>query len=176
MSEPKASGRSSGLFEKVAAKAKQTVGRLIGDQDLAEEGELQQTKAETAADAARLTAEAEQRKREADLAAAQEANLVAQQHADAELARLERQEQVEREHHAQQAHVDQQFARRQAMADDQARRDDEAIKQEERAIVAARIDGAVEAAEISQEAKEAEAAAAALDAAQQELERQQTGA
>jgi hypothetical protein len=43
-------------------------------------------------------------------------------------------------------------------------------------MVAARIDGAVEAAEICQDAQEAEAAAAALDAAQQELERQQTGA
>jgi uncharacterized protein YjbJ (UPF0337 family) len=175
MPEPDASERSSGLFEKVAAKAKHAVGRLIGDEDLVEEGDLQQARSETEADAARLTAEAEQRQRETEVAAAQEANVVAQERADAELVRLEREEQVERELSTQQAQVDQEFARRQALVDDEARKDEQAIEQDERLIVAARIDGAVKAVDISQEAKEAEAAAAARDTARRQLERQQTG-
>ena len=62
----------SGTLTKLTAKAKQTVGRLIGDRDLAAEGELSEARVEAANDAARLTADAEQRQREADLAAAEE--------------------------------------------------------------------------------------------------------
>jgi uncharacterized protein YjbJ (UPF0337 family) len=40
------------MFEKVAGRAKAVVGRLIGNDDLAEEGELQQAKAQSAKEAA----------------------------------------------------------------------------------------------------------------------------
>ena len=176
MSEHEVPGqRSSGVFEKVAAKAKKTVGRLMGNQDLTEEGELQEAKAETAEDATRLTTEAEQRQREADVAAEQEANRIEQERVQADLARAEREEQIERDRKVEEARVDNESARRRAAVNDQARHDDEMIEHGEQATVAARIDGALEATAISQEAKQAEAAAEALDAAQRELERQQTG-
>ena len=176
MSEHEASGlQPAGVFEKVAAKAKKAVGRLIGNDDLTEEGELQQAKIETASEAARLASDAEQRQREADLAAEVESNRIEQQRVHAELSVAEREAQVEREHEAADAAVDDEFSRRTAEVNDQARQDVETIRQEEGAVAATRFDGAVEATAIAQEANRTEATADALHDAQHELERQQTG-
>ena len=176
MSEHEVSGpQPGGVFEKVAAKAKTALGRLSGNDDLAEEGELQQAKVETASEAARLAADAEQRQREADVAAEVEANRVERQRIDAELSVAEREAQLEREHKAADAAVDHEFARRAAEVSDHARHDDETIRHEEGAVAATRIDGALEASAIAQEANRAEATADALHAAQHELKRQQTG-
>ena len=160
------------VFEKVAGRAKAAVGRLIGNDDLAEEGELQQAKAQTAKEAAGLIDEAEQRNREAELAAEQEANRIERERAEAELAGIEREEQIERERLGEITRVEQQAARSRAVASDQARHDDEALQQREQAVVAAHIDGVIEAAAIKQDAKQAEAVADALEAAQQDLARE----
>jgi uncharacterized protein YjbJ (UPF0337 family) len=165
-----------GAFEKVAGRAKAMVGRLIGNDDLAAEGELQQAKAENATDAARLAAEAEQRDREAEVAAEQEANRIERQRVEAELARIERDDQIEQERLREVAEIEQQAARSRAIVSDQSRRDDDGIRQRERDIVAADIAGAVKAAGIRQEAKQAEIVADALDSAQRDLlEREQNG-
>ena len=177
MSEHEMSGSpSGGLFEKVAAKAKQAVGRLTRNDDLAQEGELQEVKVDVASEAARRAAEAEQRQREADVAADVEANRVEQLRVDAELSAAERDAQIEREHKAQDAEVDHDFARRAAEVRDRARHDDETIRQEERAAAATRLDGALDADAVAHEANRAEATAEALHDAQHELERKQTGA
>jgi uncharacterized protein YjbJ (UPF0337 family) len=165
----------SGPFQKFTAKAKQTVGRLIGDRDLAAEGQLTEARAEAAVDAARLSTEAEQREREAELAAALAKNQVEQQRAEAELSFLETEDQIERDQAAQQAKVDREFNRRQAILDDRARQRDGAIADEEAVIADARVDGAVEAAEVRQKAEQARAAAAELEAAEQEVTNQQKG-
>jgi uncharacterized protein YjbJ (UPF0337 family) len=176
MSEHDTSGvQPGGLFEKVAAKAKKVVGRITGNDDLSEEGELQEVKVDAASDAARRTAEAEQRQREADVAADVEANRIEQERVDAELMVAERDAQIEREHKAQDAAVDHEFTRRSAEVRDQARHDEETIRQEERVAAATRIDGALDADAIAHEANRAEATADALHAAQHELEREQTG-
>jgi uncharacterized protein YjbJ (UPF0337 family) len=176
MSEHETPGlHPGGLFEKVAAKAKKAVGRLTGNDDLAEEGELQQGKVDAASEAARRAAEAEQRQREADVAADIEANRIEQHRVDAELLVAERDAQIEREHKAEDAAVDHDFTRRTAEVRDRARRDDETIQQEERVAAAARLDGALDAGAIAHEANRAEATANALHDAQHELEREQTG-
>jgi uncharacterized protein YjbJ (UPF0337 family) len=168
-------GRSGGLFEKVAGKAKEAVGSLIGNDDLASEGRLQQTKAEKAAEAERLAAQAEQADEQAEVAAAAETNRIEQQRVNGELAERERLQQIERDKTAAQAEVERNAQRREAVIERQAEAEEAVIERHEVDAVAERIDGQVEAAEIAQEAKRAAAAAEALDAAQRELERQQTG-
>ena len=61
---------SGGLVGKIAGKAKEVAGSLVGNDDLAREGRLQQAQSEAEADAARREAEAQQRRAEADLQAA----------------------------------------------------------------------------------------------------------
>ena len=161
-----------GVFEKVAGRAKAVVGRLIGNDDLAEEGELQQAKVQTAQEAAVLSDEAEQRDREAELAAEQEANRIERERVEAELAEIERDEQIERERHAEITKIEQHAARSRAVASDQAGHDDDVLRRREQAIVAAHVEGVIEADGLDQEARRAEAAADALEAAQRDLERE----
>ena len=149
-----------GVFEKVAGRAKAVVGRLIGNDDLAEEGELQQAKVQTAKEAAVLMDEAEQRDREAELASEQEAN------------RIERDEQIERERHREIREIEQQATRSRAMVSEQAHHDDAVLRQREQVVAAAHVAGVIEAATIKEEAKQAAAAADALEAAQQDLDRE----
>jgi uncharacterized protein YjbJ (UPF0337 family) len=162
----------SGVFEKVAGKAKAVVGRLIGNDDLAEEGELQQAKAKTAQEAAVLMDEAEQRDREADLASEQEANRIERERVEAELAQAERDAQIERERQTEVTRIEQQAARSRAVVSAQADHDDDVLRQREQAVVAAHVEGVIEAAAIKQEARQAEAAADALEAAQRNLARE----
>lgn len=166
---------ASGLLEKIVGKTKKVVGRVVGNDDLAEEGELQHAKAETAEDAARLVAEAEQRDREADLAAEQTANRIEQERVEAELSRIEREDEIEREHDAEKMKIDQQSAHARDVAVDQARSVDQMIRKQEHDVDAARLDGVVEAATIAQRAKLASSAADALDAAKKDLEHHPNG-
>jgi hypothetical protein len=176
MSEAEASGlHPSGLFDRVAAKAKKAAGRLIGNQDLTEEGELREAKAQTAVDAARLDAEAEQRRLEAEVAADEEANRLALQRADAELSRIESEEQLDRAHDSAEAQVDREFARRRDAASDQARHEENVVSDEERVAATTHLDGVLDAAAIAQEGRQAEAAAEALKDARRELEHQKNG-
>jgi uncharacterized protein YjbJ (UPF0337 family) len=168
-------GRAGGLFERVIGKTKEAVGNLIGNDDLATEGELQQTKADKAAEAERLAAEAEHAEKKAEVTAEAEANRIEQQRVQGDLAERERLQQVAREKAQAKVEVERQAARREEAIERQAEAEEKTIQRHEVDAVAERIDGQAEAAEIAQEAKRAEAAADALDAAQRELERQQTG-
>jgi uncharacterized protein YjbJ (UPF0337 family) len=165
----------TGLFEKVAGCAKATIGRLLGNDDLAAEGALQQAKAETAEDAAHLMAEAEQREREAELAAEQEANRIERQRIEAELSNTEREEQIRREHRDEDADIERRVSRARAAVADRAEREEELIEQREREVTATYLEGAVEAAAVMQEAKQAEATADVLGAVQRDLENEQNG-
>ena len=166
---------SGGLFDKLAGKAKQAVGSLVGDDTLAAEGELQQEKVDKADEARRLSAEAEQAERESDLAADQEANRLAQQRVQAELDERARRQELEREEHAAKAEVAQEAVRREATVERQEQLEEAVLDRKEVDVVAAHIDGAQEAAEIDQEARQAEAAAEALQAAQSSLENKTPG-
>jgi hypothetical protein len=151
------------------------VGRLVGNDDLAAEGKLQQAKVATAEDAALLAAEAEQLEREAELVAEQDANRIERQRVEAELASIERDEQIELEHRDEAAKIERQAAKTRAAVDDRARHDEKLIENREQDIAMARVEAAVEAAAITNEAKQAEAVADVLGDAQQQLEREQNG-
>jgi uncharacterized protein YjbJ (UPF0337 family) len=176
MSEPEAPSPQAGdVFKKVAGKAKKAVGRLLGNDDLAVEGELQEAQVETSSQAARLAADADQRQREADLAAQVDSNRVEQERIDAQLLAEQREAQIERENEAAQAAVDQEFARRGAQVTNEAHRQDEVIHRRERVAEATRLEGALDAEALAQEADRAAATAEALQDAQHELERHETG-
>ena len=164
-----------GVLDKLAAKAKQAVGSLVGNETLAEEGALQERKADTAKDATRLTAEAQQAEREADLTAEQEENRLEQARIEAELAEQTRADEIEREERAERAAVAADVARKEATAAQQEQAEEARLDRQEADVVAERIDGAQEAAEIDEDARRAEAVADALDAAQRNLDQQTTG-
>jgi uncharacterized protein YjbJ (UPF0337 family) len=172
MSEQENPQHGDSVFEKVAGRAKAVVGRLLGNDDLAEEGELQQAKAQATKEAAVLIDEAEQRDREAEIAAEQEANRIERERVEAELAGIEREEQIERERRGELAKVEQRDARSRAIIAEQSSHDDDVLRQREQAVVAAHIDGVIEAAAIKQEAEQAAAVADALEAAQRDLVRE----
>ena len=96
---------SGGLFDKLARKAKQAVGRIAGNHDLAEEGSLQAQKANTAIEVTRLQAEADQAEREPEVAAERERNQVEQARVEAEIAERGRTEQIAGEERAAKADV-----------------------------------------------------------------------
>jgi uncharacterized protein YjbJ (UPF0337 family) len=160
------------VFEKVAGRAKAVVGRLLGNDDLAEEGEMQQAKARAATEAAVLMDEAEQRDREAEVAAEQETNRIERERVEAELTRIEREEQIERERRGELTKIEQRDARSRAIIAEQSSHDDDVLRQREQLVVAAHIDGVIEAAAIKQEAEQAVAVADALEAAQRDLVRE----
>jgi uncharacterized protein YjbJ (UPF0337 family) len=58
-----------GPLGKLAGKAKEAAGSVLGREDLQREGKLQQVQAEAEAEAAKVAAAAEQKEREAELKA-----------------------------------------------------------------------------------------------------------
>src|SRR5690242_4036552 len=170
-----ATPQSAGAFERLAGKAKQTVGRLLGRGDLAEEGALQEAKGEAASRAARSAADADQRQREAEVAGEVDANRLEQERVDAQLTADRRAAEIERENEAGQAAADQEFARREAQVRIEAHHEAETIERRERMADATRLEGALDADALAERGDRAEATAAALEDAQHELEHNQTG-
>lgn len=163
-----ASGNS--VFDKVAGKAKEVVGAVIGDEDLAQEGELQQEKARAAKAAVELTAEAEQREAEAELKAEITQNRLEQQQVAADLAERTREQQLERERAATQAAVDREALEREAAVRREQLAAERAIDAQETEVVVDLVEDVSAAKEIEREAKQAEQAAEALSSAQRNLE------
>ena len=93
------------MLDKITAKAKQVLGRLSGDDDLSEEGQLQEQKTRAADDAARLATEAEQAEEAAAIAAAEEANRLELERVQAQQDEIARQAQIDRERLASEAEV-----------------------------------------------------------------------
>lgn len=166
---------SGGVFDKLAGKAKQAVGTLVGNDALAREGELQEKKVDTAQEAKILATEADQAERQSALTAEQEANRLDQQRVQAELDERARLAQIDRDEQDAKAAVAQEAARREAAVERQEQLEEAVLDRKEVDVVAERIDGAQEAAEIAEEARNAEAAAEALQAAQRDLEQKTTG-
>ena len=162
----------TGVLDKLTGKAKQVVGNIIGNETLAEEGALQERKADTAEHASRLAADAEQTKHEADLMAKEEQNRLEQARVQAELAEHTRSDEIEREARAERAAVAAEAARKETAAAQQERAEHASLDRKEVDVVAERIDGTQEAAQIEQDARRAEATAEALDAAQHDLDQQ----
>jgi len=125
---------TGGPLGKLAGRAKEAAGSILGREDLQREGKLQQVQSEAEREAAERAAEAEQKEREAELA---------EERAEVESERRE----VELE-------------AGKAAADERAERQ---LAEEKRAAAAEQAGGRREAAEAEQEARRAERAAAAVD-------------
>lgn len=171
MTQPEGTNASGHtVFDKVAGKAKEVVGTVIGDETLVEEGELQQRKAATAKTAAELAAEAEQREAQAEVTAEQAANRVEQQRVAAELAERTRVQQLERERTEAEAAIEREAAQREVALERQHAVEERVLDARETEVVVDLADDAREAAAIELEAKRANAAADALESAQRNLE------
>lgn len=158
------------VFDKVAGKAKEVVGAVIGDEDLAQEGELQQAKARAAKAAVDLSAEAEQREAEAQLKAELTQNQIEQQQVDADLAERTRETQLEHERAAAQTEIEGEAREREAALRRQHASEERVIDAQEEDVVVDLVDDASAAAGIEREAERAEKAAEALSSAQRNLE------
>lgn len=158
------------VFDKVAGKAKEVVGAVIGNEDLAQEGELQQEKARAGKAAVELTAEAEQREAEAELKAEVTQNRLEQQQVAADLAERTREQQLERERAEKQAAVEREALAREAALQREHAAAERVIDAQESEVVVDLVEDVSAAADIEREAKQAERAAEALNSAQRNLE------
>jgi len=169
MSETNPTARPA-LADKVAGKVKAAAGGLLGRPDLAEEGELQQSKAAQAEEAARLEAQAEQAADEAHARAELEANAVDQARVDAELDEAGRLEGIERQQDEAQTR-DRAWADRQREAHSRHEAAERvALDRQEESIDAGEAASRRRADEIEREAAEAQRAADALAGARKNIE------
>lgn len=159
-----------GLIDKVAGKVKAAAGNLAGHRDLAEEGELQQSRADQADEAARLEAEAEQRADEAHTRAKIEANAVEHAYAETELAEAERLDDIERQQQAEQARADAVAQQRRAVLDRQEDAEEATLDRREAALAADAAAAHAGADEIERQADDAERAADTLAGVRKTIE------
>jgi uncharacterized protein YjbJ (UPF0337 family) len=161
-----------GLVDKVAGKVKAAAGNLAGRRDLAEEGELQQSRADQADEAARLEAEAEQAADEARARAGIEANAVEQAYAETELAETERLDDIERQQQAEQARAGAVAQQRRAVLDRQEAAEEATLERREAAMAADDAAAHGRADEIERQAADAGRAADRLAGARETIEGQ----
>jgi uncharacterized protein YjbJ (UPF0337 family) len=168
--EPTNASRS--LFDKVAGVAKELVGSFVGNDDLAEEGELQQQKAAAANEAEQRAAEAEQAEAEAALKAEQAAITVEQQRVAAESAERQRERELDRDKAAAESIIAREVTQRAAQIAQQHDVEERVIDVREDLATRDLIEGAAAASAIELEAGRAEAAAEALRAAQEQSKKE----
>src|SRR5688572_15880094 len=98
MTDPKAPEETAGgPLGKLAGKAKEAAGSVLGDEALAREGRLQQAQADADAQAAQAGAEAEQRQAEAEVDGAQVENELERERLRTELAAEDREAAIDRD-------------------------------------------------------------------------------
>ena len=88
---------AGGPLGKLAGKAKETAGAILGDEELAREGRLQQAQAEAEAEATQAEAEARLREAETEVEAAGANNELERERLKAELAAEEREAAIDRD-------------------------------------------------------------------------------
>jgi uncharacterized protein YjbJ (UPF0337 family) len=154
---------TGGLVGKLAGKAKEAAGSLVGDSDMAREGRLQQAQSDAEAAASRFHEEAALREQEAELA---------EEKTEAELERQRLENEVAAQEREQQIAQDRQQAEREARVE---AGDEQAEAERARAAQASvaestaergereRLAAAKEEIRLEQQAREAEAHAAATD-------------
>ena len=100
MTDPKMPEETAGgPLGKLAGKAKEAAGSVLGNEELAREGRLQQAQAEAEAEAAQADAEAQQRQAETEVEAAKADNELERERLQTELAAEEREAAIDRDEH-----------------------------------------------------------------------------
>ena len=111
---------TGGLIGKLAGKAKEATGTLVGNGALAREGRLQQAQVDAQTDADAKAAEAKQRDAEASLEAEKAGHELERQRLQNEVAAQTREEQIERDRREAEDKAHAEAVRQQASADGSA--------------------------------------------------------
>jgi uncharacterized protein YjbJ (UPF0337 family) len=162
--------KKSGLVDKLAGKVKAAAGKIAGDRDLAEEGELQQAKGARADEAARLEAEAEQAADETRTKAELESHAVEQKGLQAEIDEAERLDDIERQHRVEEARAASLADKRSDVAGRLEEAEQSALDRQEQAVEVEEALAERRADEIERQAAQSERAADTLDAARRNIE------
>jgi uncharacterized protein YjbJ (UPF0337 family) len=167
MGETRPTASGGGPLDRLKGKVKEVAGSILGNQDLREEGQLHQARANAEQEAQREAAQADQRQTEAQLAikekelAAERQQLMAEQAAESDRQRVEHdRRQAERQ-------IERDFTQREAALDNEKQSQQWATIQAEAAALRERHDAEADAGRIDQAAEQARHAAARLDTAQQ---------
>lgn len=154
---------AGGLLGKVAGKAKEAVGSVLGNDELEREGKLQHAASEAEVTAARKAEEAEQEKAKAELLASKQENEVERQRLQNEIAAKEREAAIEQDKARAEAQVETEAARRKAAVEGGKQMQETAADVTEQRAAQDRVEDARDAARLEQEARRAEAVANAID-------------
>jgi uncharacterized protein YjbJ (UPF0337 family) len=152
-----------GTLGKFAGKAKEAAGSLVGRDDLAREGRLQQAQSEAETDAQRNAAEAEQRRAEADLARQKTETELERQRLQNEVSAHEREDQIERDRWEAEREAAAEAQRQQAEAEQERKTREAIVDSAEERAERERLAAAKDAIRLEQDARRAEATANAID-------------
>jgi uncharacterized protein YjbJ (UPF0337 family) len=152
-----------GLAGKLAGRMKQAAGSVLGNDDLAREGRLQQAQVEAEADAKIASDRARQVEAEADLEAARTDIEIERERLEHEIAARKREEAIERDRREAEIAAQADAHRDAAEADAQERLHERGADIAERAAEAERLAAAQETARLEHDARVAEANADAID-------------
>jgi uncharacterized protein YjbJ (UPF0337 family) len=154
---------AGGLAGRLAGKAKQAAGAVLGDDDMAREGRLQEAKVDQEREAAREAAEARQAEGQAELEAERAATEEERRRLETEEATAQREAAAERDRIEQERAAEERARRERAEAAALERSGTAAADATERAAEQQRVREEADAARLEQEARQAEARADMLD-------------
>jgi uncharacterized protein YjbJ (UPF0337 family) len=152
-----------GVAGRLAGRFKEVAGSMLGHDDLAREGRLQQAQVEAEADAKVAATRADQAEAEAELVAARTENELERERLENELDARERQELIARERRIAERAADAVARREVAEADARGRLQERGADLAERAAEAERLATAHAASELERRAAVAEGTADEID-------------
>jgi uncharacterized protein YjbJ (UPF0337 family) len=153
-SRPQAEARQ-GLVENVVGRTKELVGIVMGDDRLANEGQVQQAKGEELREAATAEAIADQQRRRAEQEFVEEERKLAQRRAEVEREEAAKEARIEQEKAARKAQVDRETEARKAAADRAAEVEHAQVDRKEAEVIQKR---AAKVTKATQKQKAADAA------------------
>jgi uncharacterized protein YjbJ (UPF0337 family) len=154
---------AGGLIGKLAGKAKEATGTVIGNDALAREGRLQQAQVDAQSAANAKAAEAKQRDAEASLEAEKAETALERQRLQNQVAAETRDEQIESDRRAAENKANADALRQHANAESQRHAQESAAADAEKRAEHERLMAAEEAVRLEQQARRAEAQAQAID-------------
>jgi uncharacterized protein YjbJ (UPF0337 family) len=154
-----------GLLGKLKGKAKELGGEIVGNDDLAAEGRLEQATVAAADEAVARDRAADVVAERAEVDRALHQNAVEAERLKSEKAQAEREARLEQERVAEEARLEAQLDHREQAVEQQAARQQQAVAREELDVLSDRAEAEQKASRAEAEARAARAAAEALDAA-----------
>jgi uncharacterized protein YjbJ (UPF0337 family) len=154
---------TGGVVGRLTGKAKEAAGTLVGNDDLAREGRLQQAQADAETQAARHAEDAEQRRQEADLAQARAETELERERLQNELATEKREDRIEHDRRQAEREAQAEAQRARAAAEQDREAQESAAMSAQREAERERVAAAKDEISLEQRARQADAIADALD-------------